>query len=122
MADVTVRGAARMSAHHLDQDQRIKPTSAFGLLDGLLPDLWQELAGVSRDAYFAAHPARLVFSHLRIELSSARLALDQEAALAFDGLAGIYRGRDGNPRHGTTPPGRVGGTCGSSGPRSSATR
>lgn len=100
MADVEVRGTARMGFHHLDQDHRIKPTSAFGLIDSLLPDIWRELAGVSRDTYFATHPARLVFSHLRIELTHAQLGLDQEARLAFDNFTGIYRGRDGRPRHG----------------------
>lgn len=100
MADVEARGAARVGFGHLDQRHQLKPTSAFGLLEQLLPEIWTELAGMSRDAYFAAHPARLVFSHLRIQRLPCPLRLDEQVRLEFDGLVGRYPGRDGQPRFG----------------------
>lgn len=100
MAEVEARGTARVGFGQIDQAHRIKPTSAFGLLEEILPAIWQGLAGTSRDAYFAAHPARLVFSHLRIDLPGPRLELDEEVVLSFDGLVGAYPGRDGRPRYG----------------------
>lgn len=100
MADVRVAGSAKVGFAHLDQDRRLKPSGVFGLFETILPDTWNALAGMSRDAYFAAHPVRLVFSYLRIQRLAARLRLDEQVAVRFHGLAGHYPGRDNTPRYG----------------------
>lgn len=100
MADVQVAGSAKVGSADLDQEHRLKPTAVFGLFEAVLPDTWAALAGTTRDDYFATHPARLVFSYLRVERLPARLRLDEQVSLHFTGLAGHYPGRDGAPRYG----------------------